>query len=485
MAQKDSLVVKDGKQYKVVKVKAKATLFGLSKEYSVSVDEIKAANDGLVDGLKSGKTILIPTNVTVAAEEKKEEVVVKEKEKERDEAKVDDNLKIIRDFYKANDTIRRLPAGSCPTPEKLNDRSYLKVAIILPFQLALVDSLQSQKKEFQDFQIPLEVQVFIDFYEGALIALDTLKQQGYKVAVTVYDDRADSNLVKEILNRPEFKSMDLVIGPAHASCVKVAARICEQKKIYMISAFSRSNDLLDANPYVIKTIPSRKSFLVAVTDHVLKAYPASNILLLGEGEKSKKNCETISAALTERNASATTVNINASKLAVSVDVLKLSLSKDKMNVIVMPTENEAFVTKFLYSLFKLSSSYQIVVYGMENWKDFPGVDVNYLQTLNVHIPAANLERYDYPLNDKMIHAYAQRFRTEPSDMAFAGYDITNIFVSNLKKSKDFGNNDFLNRKWNGTMTDYFFVRKNANSGIENTSVGMMIFNNYQLVWLNE
>ena len=478
IAQKDSIVVKDGVQYKVVKSKAHQTLYGLSKEYSVSTAEIKAANNDLPNGLKTGETILIPTGVVV---EKKKEVVT---------TKVDDNLKNLGDLYKANDTVKRLPNGICPSPslmneDKMKDPSYLKVAFILPFQLALVDSLQNQKKEFQDFQIPLEVQVFIDFYEGALIALDTLKQQGYKIVVSVYDDKADSNTVKEILNRPEFNSMDLIIGPAYASCVKVAARICEQKKIYMISAFSKSNDLLDENPYVIKTIPSRKSFLNAVVGHVLKAYPGSNILLLGEGENSRKNCEIISTSFTEKGSTAATVKINASKLALSVDELKLSLSKDKMNVIVMPTENEAFVTKFLYSLYKLSSTYQIVVYGMENWKEFPGADVQYLQALNAHLPAANLGRYDYPLNDKMLHAYTHRFKTEPSDFAFAGYDITNIFISNLKKSKDFGNDNFLNRKWNGIMTDYYFVRKNPLSGIENIGVGMLVFNNFQLVWLNE
>ncbi len=485
MAQKDSIFVKDGMQYKVVKVKPHQTLYGLTKEYSVSTDKIKAANNDLPHGLKAGAYIFIPTGIAAVKTEVKQVKV-----KSAEEEKVDDNLKVIRDFYKANDTIKRLPGGICPSPSllsdpRLKDPSYLKVAFILPFQMALVDTLASHKKEFQDFQIPLEVQVFADFYEGALIALDTLKQQGYKILVSVYDDKADTNAVKQILNLPEMAGMDLIIGPAYSSCVKVAARICQQKKIFMISAFSKNNDLLEGNPYVIKTIPSRTSFLTAISEHASKAYPASNIILIGEGESSRKNCETISTALSAKSVSAVTLKINASKLAISIDELKLSLSKDKMNVIVMPTENEAFVTRFVNSLNKLAADYKIVVYGMENWKDFSGIDINHLQALNVHLPAINLGRYDYPLNDKMLHAYAHRFKTEPSDFAFSGYDLTNLFVTNLKKSKDFGNENFLNRKWNGTMTDYFFVRKDSFSGIENISVGMMMFENFQLVWLNE
>jgi len=484
-AQKDSVIVKEGKQYKVVQIQAKQTLYRLSKEYSVSTDEIKAANEGLPDGLKTGGYVLIPTGVVVSKVELKKEAA-----KSTEDSKVDDNLKIIRDFYKAPDSIKRLPPGICPVPtlmdnEKLKDPSYLKVAFILPFQLALVDTLENQKKDFQDFQIPLEVQVFADFYEGALIALDSLKQRGFKILVSVYDDEADSNVVKQILNRPEINYMNLIIGPAYSSCVKMAAPICAQKKIYMVSAFSKSSDLIDENPYVIKTLPSRKSFLTAIAEHAMKDYAESNFVLLGENENSKNNCEIISGVFSEKGAKATTVKVNASKLAISVDELKASLSKEKTNVIIMPTENEAFITRFINSVYKLSTDYKIVVYGMENWKDFSGVDIQQLQALNTHLPAANLERFDSPLNDKMIHAYARRFGTEPSGFAFSGYDITNIFITSLKQNKDFGNDDFLNRKWNGMMTDYYFVRKNPLSGIENIKVGMMVFNNYQLVWLNE
>ncbi|MFM7022154.1 MAG: ABC transporter substrate-binding protein [Flavobacteriales bacterium] len=490
-AQNDSIVVKDGMQYKVVKVKPKQTLYGLSKDYSVSPGDIKKANNGLEGGLKSGQNILIPTNITAPV---KDDLPVEKKTTTTaisTDPKEEDKLKIIRDFYKPSDSLsKRLPNGVCPTPnlmdqDKFKDRDYVKVAIILPFQLALVDSLQSQKKEFQDFKIPIDVQFFVDFYEGALIALDTLKQQGYKVVVSVYDDRADSNVVKQIMSRPEFDSFDLVIGPAHASCVKVAARICAQKKIYLISAFSKVNEILDGNPYVIKTVPSRKSFLLSIAENTIKENTDANIILVGESEGSRKNVEVIKTYFTEQGVSATVKNVNASKLQVSIDDIRLSLSKDKVNVIIMPSENEGNVTKFVNSFSKLTKDYRIVVYGMESWQEYVGLDVNQMQNLTVHLPAANLARYDYALNDKMIHAYAKRFRTEPSDYAYTGYDVVSIFVPYLKKSRDFGSDKFLNRKWNGTMADYYFVRKNAESGIENTKVGMLVFNNYQLVWVNE
>jgi LysM repeat protein len=71
------------KSGKIHKVEPKETLFGISKKYNVSVDDIKKANPQLIDGLKEGMEIVIPekgktvTNTPVA--------VVKVKEEEKNE----------------------------------------------------------------------------------------------------------------------------------------------------------------------------------------------------------------------------------------------------------------------------------------------------------------------------------------------------------------------------------------------------------------
>lgn len=57
---------KNGKTYIVHKIESKETLYSLSRKYGVSVDEIKAANDGLTE-LKLGQTILIPAKFTAAS----------------------------------------------------------------------------------------------------------------------------------------------------------------------------------------------------------------------------------------------------------------------------------------------------------------------------------------------------------------------------------------------------------------------------------
>lgn len=78
---------KEVKSGKIHKVEPKETLFGISRKYNISVDELKKANPQLIDGLKEGMEIVIPEKgktVTPVATNP-----VKEKEKEKEEEKTE------------------------------------------------------------------------------------------------------------------------------------------------------------------------------------------------------------------------------------------------------------------------------------------------------------------------------------------------------------------------------------------------------------
>lgn len=98
-------------KFKTHKVEAKETLYGISKEYEVDIDEIKKANPELADGLKPGMEIKIPTREKKSqpepVAEKKDtpkttnktttKVVVKEKEKVKEEPVVVKTPKVVEE----------------------------------------------------------------------------------------------------------------------------------------------------------------------------------------------------------------------------------------------------------------------------------------------------------------------------------------------------------------------------------------------------
>lgn len=76
----------------------------------------------------------------------------------------------------------------------------------------------------------MATQVFLDFYEGSLIALDSLKKMGYHIDVFVYDDRGDTNVLKQIIERDEVSKLNLIIGPANIECFKIASDYLKKEK---------------------------------------------------------------------------------------------------------------------------------------------------------------------------------------------------------------------------------------------------------------
>ncbi len=469
-AQKDSVVVKDGQEFYSVKVTPKLTLYSLSKKYNVPQDAIKAANGGLTDGLKADTYILVP--------------VAKKIEKTKEKAdKVDEELKNLGDLVKSDTPkfIPRLPNEPCPM---VSGKS-LKVGYILPFQLHVLDTLRAKRNEYQDLQIPMSIQVFLDFYEGSLIALDSLKKLGYKIDVYVYDDKADTNALKLIIRRPEIANLNLIIGPANIDCYKIAAEYCKSKNIYLISPFSKNAEIVDQYPNAVKIVPNKKSYLDAVAKSAAQNYAGANFIVIGDREESRRNADYIEGLFSAQSITVTKLYFEPGKLTLSVEAFLAKLSKEKVNVVIYPSDNESFITKFLNSMSKHTKDYQYAVYGMEGWQDYASVDVTHFQILNVHVPSMYLSRYDSPNIVGMMYDYVDRFKTEPSQYAFLGFDLTNIFVKALSNNSSLNNDAFLNKKFKGTMQDYIFAKKSETSGIENTYVGILEFKNYQLVWMHE
>lgn len=59
---------------------------------------------------------------------------------------------------------------------------------------------------------PEEQTRMVEYYEGFLIAVDSLKRQGVSVDLYTYDTKGSTNVISSILNKPEMKNMDIIFG---------------------------------------------------------------------------------------------------------------------------------------------------------------------------------------------------------------------------------------------------------------------------------
>src|SRR5690554_809704 len=171
--------------FMVHQVQSGETIYGLAKEYGLSMDSLSRANDNFETGMKVGQWIVIPKYKKSYLEQ------------------------IIEDT----------PVDSLATDYPTGEKKTYKIGVMLPFELAHNDSLERALSERKDLFILTEIA--LDYYRGVLIALDSLRKLGLSADVYVYDVGEDIVRVRDVLARPEVRTLDMIFGPMHKTSIAI------------------------------------------------------------------------------------------------------------------------------------------------------------------------------------------------------------------------------------------------------------------------
>jgi hypothetical protein len=89
-------------------------------------------------------------------------------------------------------------------------------------------------------------------YNGMRLAVDTLSKLGINIDLRSYDtDRNNLKAVQKILESPELKNSDLLVGPLFSEETKLVQQFSMENRINMINPVSNSIDYIRDNPYAL------------------------------------------------------------------------------------------------------------------------------------------------------------------------------------------------------------------------------------------
>jgi len=469
---KVSAATVDTSNYTVHKVEPGQTLYSISKQYGVDSEKLKLLNPELKDGLKAGQLLKIPNN------KPKEAPVVKTV---TDKPPVLATTPVVK--QEAADRATVVPPSIIYKGEK---KSEYNIAFFLPFHANEAGAMDVEKLAKGDQQFSTKTTVALQFYEGALLAIDSLKKQHFNAKVFVYDiDDSDSLNLLNILKKPELAEMDLMIGPLYGSSFIPFSKFAKDHEIPIVSPFTQVNKILFNNPYVCKVSPSTTLQMEQMAGFVVDSFDTQNIILVNTGNV--KELAFYSAFKTAANKG---LLAKGHAPADSVrEVMKLegvqgALSSTKRNIIVLPSNNQSYVTEFISKLNVMKEKHDIVLFGLQNWNSYDNLDLEYLNNLSLHTPANNFVDYENAVAKQFIKTYRDRYRAEPENYAYQGFDVTYYFLSALQKEgKAFLNTLPANRQ-NGIETNFNFAQFPSDSGFENRYVYILKYKDYKLVKAN-
>jgi LysM repeat protein len=455
------------------------TLYSLSVYYDVTIDEIKELNPELKWGeLRFDEYIKIPRKQLV--EEK-------------------DTIQVVTDSMKYDTLITRIDTTilhnwlgvSCDTLIPVTSFAPVKVGLFLPLFLhwqELLDSLTMRDQleeagneaieEEEGPKINPRIVGYLDFYEGILLALDSLKNAGISVTLYVYDTERDVNILDDILEREEVQNLDLIIGPVEEKNLELISDYVKEQGIPVVSPFTEISSLIGHNSYYFQMIPSIEIEFRNWVNYLADYWDDTMILVYNGDTLEAEKINFLKQELYEQLSMRTyfgDVNIKEVIINDTVTIeMEQFLTKEDRNIIIIPSTNEAYVSKILTSLFFLLQDYDIRVFGMSNWHKFQSIDLEYMHQMEVHYYTSFYVDYNKESIIRFIRKFRKVYGTEPFHVAPRGYnlsiygfDLLFYFASGLNKyGKQFISCP-VNPDYEPMLGSYDFKKRGLSGGFMN------------------
>lgn len=403
------------------------TLYSISKRFMVPVEELQKLNGLRNSKINPGDKLKIPV--------KKESIeIVKVREVPQKEVrKVDSTL-----LYPKKDTY--------------------KVAVLLPFNLD-----KGGNDQLATFAT--------DFYMGVKLALDSLEKLGLKAEVFVHDVKSDSISLKKVLTKPEFKSIDLIIGPLMADNAEVVSRWCKQNNIRQVCPVSTNPGVLLGNPTVYQAVPSDVTLMQGLARFVLKEHATDQIVLVRSGaEKDKMNYDAFRSAFMSSPVKGTRPKL----VEATMENYSTFLKKGINSVYIFPTIDRSSANKFHNGINDASAkltSNSLYVYGTKDWLNFDDLAI-YKGNYSFGYPSPNDFNYDYDKVKSLHRKFRAEYSTDMTKIAVQGFDVTLFFLSDLLMNKTVSK---------CVMNEFEMVQAGSGNGYENMNTFILRQENGEFV----
>lgn len=414
------------------------TLYSLSRKYGVPEQNLVMLNN-ITDGLKAGALLKVrPKGV----------------EREHIEVVTDS----LRGVGPVVDNREGRPAI---TVKDISEAGTIEVAMLLP--LGGQDQAAGRN--------------FLEFYQGALLGLEDLKNQGIATKVSLYNTSRSSDEVRRVVESHDFGSPDIIIGPVYEDNMQPALEYAQQNRVVMVSPLATLERTQSPVLYQMSPDPSAKydKMKQLITPNK-KVIFVTTVNRDAEFEKFIKPLLPVGYKHVDYNAT----------LRMEKGAFESVLDPNADNLIIVSTTNELVADQILAAISSIHSNLvarsqmpgSIAVLGGTGWSRFgKDVDKSLFFKLNVCYPSMyHFDRGDARIGD-FDKRFVSSFGTLPTPYAYRGYDAIKLFVGAAKETGATFTDKLNGSGQNLLQMPYRFVQKENGGTLYNTEWGLVCFGN--------
>jgi len=328
---------------------------------------------------------------------------------------------------------------------------------------------------------------YMDFYAGALLAINDLKEAGADIAVNAID-QSEYASSQAIINSGKLTGCNLIIGPIRSTSVKSFIPYINKHGIPLVSPLDPATDsLINKSKYLFQVPPTTDiqfHNLVIMAKKEYEMSPNKNVVVVFQnGGNDRWAADEIMQLLKKEGIAFSEITYSILQGRTIGSTFKRKITADKDNIVFVPSFNEAFVSDVLRNLDILEMPEKISLYGTPRWRSFEAVDVAQFNKFGLKLSMP----FYVDFTNADVQSFTRQFRalynTEPSANAFNGYDVTKFFTKQIINGlkNDINNTERLEKE-DMLQQQFEFRRKNSNAGFENISTtGITYKSDYTIV----
>ncbi len=366
------------------KVKKKDTIFGIARQYGITVPELMDANPEMKQEgylLKKGDFVFIPFAKTAAAS-------------------------------------AATPAATSAKPSA--QAHTICVGVMLPLHDVDGDGRR-----------------MVEYYRGLLMACDSLRAQGISTDVHAWNVNIDADIA-QFTKDPAAAQCNIIFGPLYSHQVRGLAEFCKARGIKLVIPFSINGDDVSRYQQIFQVWESPDKLNNSAIEAFMQRFPNAHPVFIDcNDSESKKGVFTFALRnrLATKNIAYSITNLNSSE-----EMFAKAFSKTQRNVVVLNTGCSPELTVALSKLASLQNnnpSLAISLYGYTEWLMYVDNNMEQFFRFDTYIPT---HFYYNPLDAKTRQLEQNYRRWFRQDMQYAlprfaitGYDHGQFFLRGLAK----------------------------------------------------
>jgi LysM repeat protein len=495
----------EGTTYHIIE--PKETKYGISKKYGMTIPELERLNPQIVSDFPIGfklvvsgnavnQTVLEPTKPSVEITKPAAETVIAAtsstkkyleeyvvRPKETVESIANDFGMSEKELISLNPELKkgvklgmilRVPKGQRKEPVKkeqgnllnsINTNARKQLALLLPFNITkiesdTVNSTQARLKKDKFLNLTL------DFYSGALMAIDSARVLGMNVDIKILDSQETKNSsnIVALIEQNNLQTMDAIIGPFYQSNVESLTEMLEPTKTPVISPLSKDDGKKFTNLY--QSMPSEALLRSSIFDFMRAKN--GNIIAVIDAKKGS-----VSQYIKEMQPDVKIAGLSA-KGNVAVDSLRLLFQKDKINYVVLASERTGMILATTSAMLNAQKEYQVqlVILEPNETFDFDEISLTRLTKLKLLYPSLSRPNETAEANQFDVK-YKKINKIIPSQYAIRGFDLT--FDTLLRLSQDKAFEETVLASSSEHIENKFDYVSNASYGYSNNGIYILYY----------